>query len=252
MRWKNPPTKHGLLLRGRKVVVRQGFGGMRLLACRLGLFAARHRVQYIPFLVNHAQFQCLFAGRYNGETRFGAAEYGPFDGLHLAGERTGRIGDIVDVAACHAYVLEVVDVPADVHIHLVLAQDGIETCLHIRAFALVLRGFGIDGMVSGNDNPVLFGGSQYGIYPGKLLLVILLAGIGIGLAVVAVFVNHRGGVYPKDADGSAVVLERLGVITGGHGPAAADITIVEHSLRITAVFVVASRGNQSIISSGWL
>lgn len=88
-----------------------------------------------------------------------------FDGLHLAGERTGRIGDIVDVAACHAYVLEVVDVPADVHIHLVLAQDGIETCLHIRAFALVLRGFGIDGMVSGNDNPVLFGGSQYGIYP---------------------------------------------------------------------------------------
>lgn len=44
---------------GRKVVVRQGFGGMRLLACRLGLFAARHRVQYIPFLVNHAQFQCL-------------------------------------------------------------------------------------------------------------------------------------------------------------------------------------------------
>lgn len=61
---------------------------------------------------------------------------------------SGRIGDIVDVAACHAYVLEVVDVPADVHIHLVLAQDGIETCLHIRAFALVLRGFGIDGMVS--------------------------------------------------------------------------------------------------------
>lgn len=60
-----------------------------------------------------------------------------FDGLHLAGERTGRIGDIVDVAACHAYVLEVVDVPADVHIHLVLAQDGIETCLHIRTFALV-------------------------------------------------------------------------------------------------------------------
>ena len=64
-------------------------------------------------------------------------------------------------AACHAYVLEVVDVPADVHIHLVLAQDGIETCLHIRTFALVLRGFGIDGMVSGNDNPVLFGGSQH-------------------------------------------------------------------------------------------
>ena len=95
-------------------------------------------MQHIAFLVNHAQFQCLFAGRYNGETRFGAAEYGPFDGLHLAGERTGRIGDIVDVAACHAYVLEVVDVPADVHIHLVLAQDGIETCLHIRAFALVL------------------------------------------------------------------------------------------------------------------
>ena len=58
-----------------------------------------------------------------------------------------------------------------------------------------------------------FGGSQYGIYPGKLLLVILLAGIGIGLAFVAVFVNHRGGVYPKDADGSAVVLERLGIIT---------------------------------------
>ena len=193
-----------------------------------------------------------FAGRYNGETRFGAAEYGPFDGLHLAGERTGRIGDIVDVAACHAYVLEVVDVPADVHIHLVLAQDGIETCLHIRTFALVLRGFGIDGMVSGNDNPVLFGGSQYGIYPGKLLLVILLAGIGIGLAFVAVFVNHRGGVYPKDADGSAVVLERLGIITGGHGPAAADITVVEHSLRIAAVFVVAQQGNQSIISSGWL
>ena len=135
-----------------------------------------------------------FAGRYNGETRFGAAEYGPFDGLHLAGERTGRIGDIVDVAACHAYVLEVVDVPADVHIHLVLAQDGIETCLHIRTFALVLRGFGIDGMVSGNDNPVLFGGSQYGIYPGKLLLVILLAGIGIGSSLSLRYLSIIGAV----------------------------------------------------------
>jgi len=124
----------------------------------------------------------------------------------------------------------------------VLAQNGIEVCLHIRAFALVLRGFGIDGMVSGNDNPVFLGGAQYGVHPGKLLPVVLLAGIGIGIAFIAVFVNHRGGVYPKDADSSAFILECLGIITGRHCPAAADVTVVEHSLRIAAVFVVAQQG----------
>ena len=62
------------------------------------------------------------------------------------------------------------NVPADIHVYFVLTEYRIESLLHIQAFAVVLRSFSVDGVVSGYDNPVFFCGGQYGVYPGELFL----------------------------------------------------------------------------------
>lgn len=53
------------------------------------------------------------------------------------------------------------NVPADIHVYFVLTEYRIESLLHIQAFAVVLRSFGVDGVVSGYDNPVFFGIGQH-------------------------------------------------------------------------------------------
>jgi len=127
-------------------------------------------MQHIPFLVNHPQRQFLLVCRNDGETRFRTAKHGSFRGFHFAGEGAGGVDDVINIASRRADVLEVVDMSADVHIYFMLAEYRVEAGLHIQAFAVVLRGFGVDGVVSGNDDPVFFCGGQYGVYPGKLLL----------------------------------------------------------------------------------
>ena len=67
-------------------------------------------------------------------------------------------------------MLEVVDMSADVHVYLVLAEYRIETFLHIQTFAVIFRSFCIDGMVSGYDDPVFFGTGQYRVDPRELFL----------------------------------------------------------------------------------
>ena len=139
-------------------------------------------------------------------------------------------------------MLEVVDVSADVHVHLVTAQDGVHALLHVQAFDVVLRRLGVDGMVAYDDDPVFLGGCQHAVQPLQLGVDVLQAGVGILVALLAVFVDERGGVQPHDAHGSALFIEGLGVIAGGHLPAAADAGIVEHGLRGAAVLVVAADG----------
>lgn len=119
----------------------------------------------------------VFCCRYNGETRFGAVPV--LRWASPCGERTGRIGDIVDVAACRVRAGSCGCARRCTYPPCACAGSR-RACISARSLSSF--GFGIDGMVSGNDNPVLFGVSagQYGIYPGKLLLlVILLAGIGM-------------------------------------------------------------------------
>ena len=58
-------------------------------------------------------------------------------------------------------MLEVMNVPADIHVYFVLTEYRIESLLHIHAFAVVLRSLGVDGVVSGYDNPVFFGIGQH-------------------------------------------------------------------------------------------
>ena len=94
----------------------------------------------------------------------------PSRGFHFAGEGAGGVDDVINIASRLADMLEVVDMSADVHIYFMLAEYRVEAGLHIQAFAVVLRSFGVDGVVSGNDDPVFFCGGQYGVYPGKLLL----------------------------------------------------------------------------------
>ena len=136
-------------------------------------------MQYLPVLAYHAQFQCLGCGRKDGEARFAATEHGTFDRLHFAAERTGRVRDVVDVAARHVDVLEVVDVSVDVHIHPVTAQDGVYTLLQIESLNLVFVRIGIDGMVSDHNDPVFLRCSQGCVEPLQLSVDVLEAGIGI-------------------------------------------------------------------------
>ena len=94
-------------------------------------------------------------------------------------------------------------------------------------------------MVSGYDNPVFFCIGKHRFQPGLLLVDILFAGIGIFITFLAVFLNQRSRVNPDDADGGTFLFECLGVITGGHCPAAADMGVIQYGLRVSAIFMVS-------------
>ena len=93
--------------------------------------------------------------------------------------------------------------------------------------------------MSDYDYPIFFGNSQYRIYPCQLLIHILFTGIRISFALVTVFVNQRSGIYHHKTDGSSFLLEDFGIITTRHRPATTHIGIIQHSLRITPVFMIS-------------
>ena len=134
------------------------------------------------------------------------------------------------------------DMPVDVHVHAVLAQDGVDALLHVEAFHVVLLRVGIDGVMSHHDYPVFLGGGQGGVQPLQLGVDVLVAGVGILVVLFAVLVDEGRGVNPDDAHRGALFVERLGVVAGGHLPAAADAAVVDDGLRVAAILVVAADG----------
>ena len=129
------------------------------------LFFSGYCIKYISFFIYHTQVKLLLVDRANGETRFGATEFCTFDGFYLACERGGGVDYIVNVASRYTDMLEVVDMTADVHIYVVLAQDAVYAFLHIKPLAFLFRGVGIDGVMAGYDDPVLLGTCQYRFQP---------------------------------------------------------------------------------------
>ena len=138
--------------------------------------------------------------------------------------------------------MEVVYVAAYVHGYvLVLQQYGVERLLHVGALLLALGRLCVNRVVAYHYHPVFLGVCQRLVNPCKLLLYVLLAGVGIFFGVLAVLVYHWCGVYEYKAHGHAVVFQHFRVILGGHFPAA-HLGVVDDGLRVSAVLVVAADG----------
>ncbi len=77
-------------------------------------------------------------------------------------------------------MLEVVDVTAGINRHIIIfMEDRQKALLHVEALILLLRGVGVDRMMTYHDDPVFLGILQGFVEPGELSLSILLAGIRI-------------------------------------------------------------------------
>jgi len=83
--------------------------------------------------VDHMEFQGVFVGCQYGESRGIAAEDGAVGFAHFAALRCRRVDHVIDARVRAAYVLEVVDMTADVHLNLVAAQYGVDLALHVGA-----------------------------------------------------------------------------------------------------------------------
>ena len=80
----------------------------------------------IPRLVNHIEVELLLGSTDNRESLRRRAEHCAFGGTHLACKRGGCVDNIVDTVVAASYMLEVVDMSAYVHSHLVFIslEDG--------------------------------------------------------------------------------------------------------------------------------
>ena len=121
-------------------------------------------------------------------------------------------------------------------------EYGQQTVLHVETLALLLRGVGIDGMMTHYNHPVFLGILQGLVEPGELSLHVLLAGIGIFGRGLAVRVDERSGVEEHHAKGGSLVVEHLGVIFLSHHPAAAHLAVVHESLCVATILMVAANG----------
>ena len=129
------------------------------------LFLSGHCIKYISLFIYHTQIKLLLVDRANGETRFGTAEFCTFDGFYLACEGGGGVDHIVNIASRYTDMLEVVDMTADVHIYVVLAQNAVYAFLHVKPLAFFFRSVGIDGVVTSHDDPVFLGACQHRFQP---------------------------------------------------------------------------------------
>ena len=119
-------------------------------------------------------------------------------------------------------------------------EDRKKALLHVESLILLLRGVGVDRMMTNHDDPVFLGILQGFIEPGELSLCILLAGIRIDFRILAVRIDEGRGVEEDDAHGGSLVIEHLGVIFGRHHPAAAYLAVVHKSLSITTILMVST------------
>ena len=150
----------------------------------------------------------------------GEQNWVPSTGFTLRLSAAARVDYIVGRIASKTQVLEVVDVAAGIHIDLVLAKDGVEQALHVLTFGHGLACFSKDGMVTDDDNPIFVGGGQGAVYPSQLAVDVLLVCIGIFRGVLAVTFDERSCVDEDETNAHTVIAEGLGIVAGGHHPAA--------------------------------
>ena len=94
-------------------------------------------------------------------------------------------------------------------------------------------------MVTYYQYPVLFSRSQYRIQPVQLFVHILFTCVRIFFRILPIFIQQRSRINHHQAHRNIIVLQHLCVITGRHLPAGTHLTIVQYSLRITTIFVIA-------------
>ena len=121
-----------------------------------------------------------------------------------------------------------------------LEKHGVHAVLHVGALNLVLICVSVYGMVSHYDYPVLVGLGQSSVQPCELLAVVRLGGIGVLVGLLPVLVDDGSGVEHHDADLYPVLLLYESVVTRGHVPAGADLTVIDAGLGVAAVLVVAA------------
>lgn len=112
---------------------------------------------------------------------------------------------------------------ADVHVDLILPQEGVDPLLHVEPLVLTLRRVGVDGVVAHDDCPVgLVVAAKLALEPFDLRVGVLTLDVGIRLGLLMVAVDERGRVDEDDLDLHPAVFEDAGVVPAGHLPAAAD------------------------------
>ena len=181
--------------------------------CSFSLLVLCYSVDDVAVLVNHRQTQLLLVSGQYGETFGWAAEHCSLYRLNLSCERSRRINYIIDVVALHIYVLEVVDMSANVHCHIIiLVEQWHHTFLHVYTFVDALACLCIDRMMAYYYYPIFLSSLKSLVEPRQLLLHILLAGIWVFFGCLAILVNERSGIKEHNTNACAFVIVYLGII----------------------------------------
>ena len=119
-------------------------------------------------------------------------------------------------------MLEVMDMPADIHIYVMPAENRVNALLHILALTFTLCGVRIDRMMPYHNHPIFFRTAQLLFQPRQLLFRILLRYRGVVERVFVVLTYQRGGVDEDDAlylygfcTGAAVVVRHHRYLADG-------------------------------------
>lgn len=151
-------------------------------------------VEEVAVAVEHVEAEVAGVGGEDGEACGVAAVDGALCRGWFAAAGARGVDDIIGLRAGTPDVLEVVDVAADIHVYLVAAQYSVDPFLHVGALGLRFVRVGVDGMVAHHDSPVLGGVGECPVEPLQLCLGILRGRVGIGVGLLAVFVDEGSGV----------------------------------------------------------
>ena len=103
-----------------------------------GSFLSRILIQDFAFPVNHIERDFGIAQGKQGEAGIVATEPGSVDRLDLSRQGTCTVHDIIHIASQRFYMLEIMDMPAQVHIDVVLVEQRLDMFAHIGALAFRL------------------------------------------------------------------------------------------------------------------
>ena len=135
-------------------------------------------------------------------------------------ERAGGVDDIVNTILM--YMLKVVYMSANIHVHFVFQQYPVHFFLHVLTFATLFWRLGIDGVVACHNRPVcIVIAAEFVVEPSQLSVDILPAYIMILSAVGAIFFDYGSSVDEYDFYTRSIIFEYSGIISRRHRPSAA-------------------------------